>query len=104
MDLMCGPGRTVGCARTASRACACPLRVGAPIIRRTGLGYVWLTVWQDGFSDDVLNIDNVQDGPLNAVPEPTSILLLLTMVGLTGFAKYRRTANNRSEEHTSELQ
>ena len=42
-----------------------------------------------------LNIDNVQDGPLNAVPEPTSILLLLTMVGLTGFAKYRRTANNR---------
>ena len=60
-----------------------------------GPGYAWLTVWQDGFSGDVLNIDNVQDGPLNAVPEPTSILLLLTMVGLTGFAKYRRTANNR---------
>jgi len=60
-----------------------------------GPGYVWLTVWQDGFSNDVLNIDSVQDGPLNAVPEPTSILLLLTMVGLTGFAKYCRTANNR---------
>lgn len=38
-----------------------------------GNGYVWITVWQNGFSRDVLAIDNQRTGLLPWRPFPTSI-------------------------------
>lgn len=37
-----------------------------------GNGYVWFTVWQDGFAGDVLGIDNVRTGPLPGLFAPTT--------------------------------
>jgi hypothetical protein len=55
-----------------------------------GPGYVWLTVWQNGFSNDQLNIDDIQTGSLPAVPEPGPTVLLTTIVGALGFRLRRR--------------
>ena len=62
-----------------------------------GAGYVWLTVWQNGFSGDQLNIDDIQTGAFppavpTTVPEPTSVLLLTTVVAWLGFSVRRRQA------------
>jgi hypothetical protein len=55
-----------------------------------GPGYVWLTVWQNGFSNDQLNIDDIQTSALPAVPEPGSSVLLTTIVAAAGFRLRRR--------------
>jgi hypothetical protein len=41
-----------------------------------GPGMVWLPVWQDGFSNDLLGIDDVEAGTLAAVPEPSTLTFL----------------------------
>ena len=48
-----------------------------------GNGYVWLSVWQNGFAGDVIAIDNLVAGP---VPEPATLSLLV----LGGLAALRR--------------
>jgi hypothetical protein len=55
-----------------------------------GPGYVWLTVWQNGFSNDQLNIDDIQTGALPAVPEPGAGVLLSTIVAAVGFRLRRK--------------
>jgi hypothetical protein len=57
-----------------------------------GPGYVWLTVWQNGFSGDQLNIDDIQTGALSAtsVPEPASVVLLMTVAAGFVLALRRR--------------
>ena len=48
-----------------------------------GPGYIWLPVWQDGFSNDIIGIDNVR---ADAVPEPSALALLAAgLVCLMGF-------------------
>lgn len=51
-----------------------------------GNGYAWLTVWQNGFANDRLAIDNSGAGllPFVAIPEPTLVSFFL--VGIGGFA------------------
>jgi hypothetical protein len=59
----------------------------------TGTNYGdWTTVWQDGFANDVLGIDNVEVGTL--VPEPTSFVLFgIGAVGVClAVRRRRRTA------------
>jgi PEP-CTERM motif len=52
-----------------------------------GPGYIWLPVWQDGFSGDLLGIDNVR---ADAVPEPSTIdMLAAGLVCLMGFGVAR---------------
>ncbi len=56
-----------------------------------GNGYVWLSVWQNGFANDVLGIDNVRTGPLQAnVPDGgcTVGLLGLAMASLAGLRRW----------------
>lgn len=49
-----------------------------------GVGYAWLTVWQNGFAGDQLSIDNLQ---LDAVPAPLSTPWSgLALLGLGGLA------------------
>lgn len=49
-----------------------------------GPGYIWLPVWQDGFSGDLLGIDNVRADV--AAPEPPAISLLAAgLICLMGF-------------------
>jgi hypothetical protein len=59
-----------------------------------GNGYVWLTVFDDGYSNDVLAIDNVRTGylPNNAVPEPTTLAIwgLLGGLGLVASRRKKR--------------
>jgi hypothetical protein len=38
-----------------------------------GNGYVWLSVWQNGFANDILAIDNLRTG---VIPEPATMSLL----------------------------
>jgi len=59
-----------------------------------GPGYVWLTVWQNGFSGDQLNIDDIETAglPASAIPEPSSVLLLISVVAGVGFDLRRRQA------------
>lgn len=55
-----------------------------------GPGYIWLPVWQDGFSNDVLGIDNVRAD----APEPASFAIFATaLLGLVlglQLTRYRR--------------
>ncbi|HLJ69599.1 MAG TPA: hypothetical protein VKX16_19760 [Chloroflexota bacterium] len=37
-----------------------------------GNGYVWITLWQNGFANDVLGLDNVRTGPVAGMFPPTS--------------------------------
>jgi hypothetical protein len=53
-------------------------------------GYVWLTVWQNGFADDIIAIDNVQTG-LVPIPAPGAIVLVGIGAGIVGWFKRRRT-------------
>ena len=52
-------------------------------------GYVWLTVWQNGFANDVIAIDNVQTG-LIPIPAPGAIVLVGIGAGIVGWFKRRR--------------
>jgi PEP-CTERM motif len=56
-----------------------------------GPGYVWLTVWQNNFSNDYLGIDDVRADTVSGVPEPASFALLGGgFVLLAGFGMARR--------------
>ena len=56
-----------------------------------GPNYLWFTVWQNGFSNNLLNIDDVSADTLGAVPEPATLALLGAGLLLAGaFAKLRR--------------
>ena len=57
-----------------------------------GPGYIWLPVWQNGFSQDVLAIDNVRADTIG-VPEPATLVLFGAGLGLLGFARHRRRAS-----------
>lgn len=55
-------------------------------------GYVWFTVWQNGFANDVIAVDNVRTGPLGAaVPAPGAVLLAGIGTGLVGWLRKRRS-------------
>jgi hypothetical protein len=43
-----------------------------------GPGVIWFTVWQNGFANNVLNIDNVQSGAVSegTVPEPATFVMM----------------------------
>lgn len=57
-----------------------------------GPGYIWLTAWQDGFSNNLLGIDDVR-ADASAVPEPpTALLFLDSLVGLGAVGRARRTS------------
>ena len=60
----------------------------------TGTGYGdWTTVWQNGFANDTLGIDDVEVGSISAVPLPSSAwsgLALIGGLGLLGAAKRLR--------------
>jgi hypothetical protein len=48
-----------------------------------GPGMVWLTTWENGFSNDLLGIDDVEAGTLSAsaVPEPSALVFLALALG-----------------------
>jgi len=56
-------------------------------------GYVWLSVWQNGFADDVIAIDNVRTGLVrtDVIPAPGALLLGSIGVGVVGWMRRRRT-------------
>lgn len=65
---------------------------GGPLASQdvTGSGYVWFTVWANGFAGDTLNVANVE---VSAVPEPTTMIagaLLLLPFGASAFRKLRK--------------
>jgi hypothetical protein len=65
-----------------------------------GPGYVWLTVWQNGFSNDLLGIDDVEANALSAVPEPASLILLGTCAAIVaGKARRKRSGKTRPLPH-----
>lgn len=54
--------------------------------------YIWFTVWQNGFANDVIAIDNVRTGLLPAaVPAPGAILLGSIGAGVVGWLRRRRS-------------
>jgi hypothetical protein len=56
-----------------------------------GPGYVWLTVWQNNFSNDYLGIDDVRADTVSGVPEPASLVLLGGgLASIAGFIMARR--------------
>lgn len=50
--------------------------------------YVWLTVWQNGFANDVIAIDNVRTG---IIPAPGAVILSSIGVGLVGWMRRRKS-------------
>ena len=52
-------------------------------------GYAWLSVWQNGFADDVLHIDNA-DQTIGTTPIPAALPLFVSGLGAIGFAATRR--------------
>ncbi len=48
------------------------------------IGLEWLTLWQNGFANDVLAIDNIQSGllPFMPVPEPSAMALVAGCAGV----------------------
>lgn len=56
-----------------------------------GPGYVWLPAWQNGFSNNVLGIDDVRADTL-PTPEPSGLLLMLTGLLALGVILRRRFA------------
>ena len=57
-----------------------------------GPGYIWLPVWQNGFSNDLLGIDNVR-ADSTPVPEPASgTLFMAALLAAAGFGVFRRRA------------
>lgn len=58
-----------------------------------GPGYVWLTVWQNDFSNDYLGIDDVRADTVNSTPEPATFALLTGgLAALAGFGRKLRSA------------
>lgn len=56
-----------------------------------GPGYVWLTAWQNDFSDDNLGIDDVRADTVSGVPEPATFAMLGCGLALmAGFGLKRR--------------
>lgn len=58
-----------------------------------GPGYIWLPVWQNGFSNNLLGIDDVR---ADAVPEPPALALLVTALLGLGFVGYARRRSLRA--------
>ncbi len=55
-------------------------------------GYVWITVWQNGFANDVIAIDNVRTGLVpSAIPAPGALLLGAIGASFVGWLRRRRT-------------
>jgi len=52
-----------------------------------GPGYIWLPVWQDGFSNDLLGIDNVRADA--DVPEPSALGIFIAALLCTGWLGLR---------------
>ncbi len=54
--------------------------------------YVWIAVWQNGFANDVIAIDNVRTGLVpSAIPAPGALLLGAIGASFVGWLRRRRT-------------
>lgn len=63
-----------------------------------GPGYVWLTVWQNNFSNDYLGIDDVRADTVSAVPEPAMLAMLgagLALLAGMGVVRRKRALTER---------
>lgn len=67
-----------------------------------GPGYVWLTVWQNNFSNDTLGIDDVTADTVSETPEPAGLWLSTAGLGLvlTGLSRRRLFASRRTSLST----
>ncbi len=53
--------------------------------------YVWFTVWQNGYANDVVAIDNVRTGLMpSPIPAPGALLLCAVGTSVVGFLRRRR--------------